>query len=527
MNRGAVMGGRTVRGILFLVLACFAGSAFAAGPTFMPGFPLRAGANVMLMWMPFPGASSYNVYRSEKSGGPYGKIGNSPANNYMDTSAPAEASVFYVVKPVVGGKEGDSSPEAVLQGVEAMKSPAFVGDLITPDNKISVRWENNPKAAFYNLYRSESEKGDYKLLASLQDTKYTDASVTMGKSYYYRVTAVSSTNQESPKSGKPLVVKMVREEAVEQKVAAMVRKAVEQVATFDLDGQYVIRSPKDVAFDGSGNLFVSEGRGYLVHVEAAKEDMKLLKTIGGAPPDYKGTWGYAEGIFFEPKRKELYVAYSDVNTVRVFDTEGSLLRSFSLPKPNPGVAPKLDWAPAPVDVAVGADGIVWVSDGAYYQLVGFNERGEEVRRIGLPRENKDRKPGDENPVAPSFLAVHPSNGNLYVLEVAMQRVSVYDKGGKLVVRIGGRGSQPGKFLLPAGVAIDENGTAYVADRNLERLQGFDEKGEYLATYVNPKKKTPEAQVQIVGGALSVAVRKGFIAYSDILGEKVVLYKITP
>jgi DNA-binding beta-propeller fold protein YncE len=500
------------------------GSAFAAGPTFMPGFPMRAGDSVMLMWMPFPGAASYNVYRSAKPGGPYDKIATSPANNFMDPNVPQDKSFYYVVKPVVGGKEGDSSAEVELKGLEPMKTPAFVGDLITPDNKISIRWEINPKAAFYNLYRSEAEKGDFKLLASVQDTKYTDGNVAVGKTYYYKVTSVSSTNTESPRSDKPLVVKLVKE-AAEQKGVVLVQRKVEPVGTFDVDGQYAIRSPKDLAFDGDGNFYVSEGRGYVVHVDA--KEMKVLKTLAGPPPDFKGTWGYAEGVYFDKKKRELYVVYTDADTIRVFDTDGNLKRSFSVGKPDPKVAPRTDWNPSPVDVAFGADGVVWVSDGAYFQLVGFNEKGEELKRIGLPREHKDRKGGDPNPVSPAFLAVSPKNGNIYVLEVAMQRVSVYDKDGKMVARIGGRGGQPGKFLLPAGIAVDENGAAYVADRNLERLQSFNESGEYTATYINPKKSTPERQVQIFAGALSVAVQNGVIGYSDAIGEKVVLYKIIP
>jgi DNA-binding beta-propeller fold protein YncE len=475
--------------------------------------------------MPHPGATSYNIYRGGTSGGPYEKIANSPANNYMDATAPADKSVFYVVKPVVGGKEGEASPEAALRGIEPMKTPGFVGDLITPDNKISIRWENDPKAAFYNLYRSESEKGDYKLLNSLQDTKYTDGKVTVGKTYYYKVTAVSSTNMESLKAEKPLAVKLAKAAAEEMKTTAVVKKPVEPVGTFDVDGQYAIRSPKDVAFDDDGNFYVSEGRGFVVHVDA--KEMKVLKILADPPKGYQGTWGYAGGVFFDRKQKELYVAYTDANTVRVFDAGGTLKRSFSLSKPDPSTAPRTDWNPAPVDVAVGADGVVWVSDGAYYQLIGFNDKGEEIRRIGLPREHKDRKAGDANPFSPAFLAVSPKNGNIYVLEVAMQWVSVYGKDGKLVTRIGGRGAGPGKFLIPAGIAVDENGIAYVADRNLERLQSFNEGGEYLATYINPKKSTPEKQIQIFGGALSVGVQKGMIVYSDILGEKVVLYKIIP
>ena len=523
MKGGSYMGVRAVRVAYFVVLMCFAGTAFAAGPSFMPGFPLRAGANVMLMWMPFPGAASYNVYRSNSPGGPYEKVANAPANNYMNMNVSSDKSAYYVVKPLIGGKEGDPSQEVALKGIEAMKTPNFGGHLVTPDNKVSIRWESNPQAAFYNLYRSETEKGDYKLLTSVQDTKYTDANVTVGKTYHYKVTAVNSSNNESPKAAKPYAVKAAQQVVVEEKAVTIVRKEVEEIGSFDVDGQVIVRTPKDLAIDSDGNFYVVDGRGFVLHIS---KDFKYIKTMGERPADFKGgNWGFAEGVFFDGKAKELYVVFTDANAVRIFDADGKLLRVINPSKPNPDTTSKLDWAPAPVDAAIGADGTLWVVEGGYYQLVGYNGKGEEVKRASLPREHKDRKPGDGNLVAPAYIAVNPRNGNLYVLEVGMQRVSVLDKGGKFLFHMGGRGALPGRFLLPAGIAVDENGVAYVGDRNLDRLQAFDEKGGYLATLVNPKKKTPEKQIQIVPGALGVAVRDGVIYYSDIAGEKVVAYKI--
>jgi len=522
MKRGPYMGVRTVRTALFLVLACFAGTAAAAGPSFMPGFPLRAGPNVMLMWMPFPGAASYNLYRSNVSGGPYDKIANSPANNYMDVNVSAEKSVYYIIKPVIGSKEGDPSPEAALKGIEPMKTPEFGGFLITPDNKVSIRWESNSKAAFYNLFRSETEKGDFKLLTSVQDTKYTDANVTMGKTYYYKVTAVDTSNNESPKAVKPYVVKAVQQASVEEKLVSLVKKPVEEIGSFDSDGLIIVRTPKDIAIDSDGNFFVSDGRGYVLHIS---KEFKYLKTVGEKPADFKGLWGYAEGLCFDLKSKELYVAYPEMGSIRVFDAEGKLLRTIGVPKPNPNTTSELQWAPGPGDVVMGIDGILWVSDGSYFQLVGFNGKGEEVKRIGLPREHKDRKPEDGNLVAQSLVAVNPKNGNIYVLEVGMQRVSMYDKDGKFLAHMGGRGALPGKFLLPAGLAVDENGVAYVGDRNLDRLQMFDEKGGYVATLVNPKKKDPSKQIQIVPGVVGIAARNGVVYYSDVSKESVVAFKI--
>ncbi len=509
-----------VLGAVGLLVA--ASTAHAVGPVFMPGFPLRAGANVMLMWMPYPGATGYNVYRSEKSGGPYEKIGNTQVNTYMDASAPAEKSFYYVVKAIAAGKEGEASAEASLARIEPMKTPDFLGFLITGDGKVALRWETAPKAAFYNVYRSDAEKGNYKLLSSVQDTRYTDSDVTKDKTYYYKVTAISASNVESAKAERAYPVKVERIEIVAEKTAAIVRKPVEEVNTYDVDEKMVLRTPRGIALDGDGNFFVVDGRGFVQYVG---KDFKFIRSIGERPANFDGNWGYAEGVFFDTKQGELYIAYSDADLIRVYDRDGRLVRSFPLAKPDPKTAPKLDWPPTPVGMALGPDANLWVVDAAYYQVVVLTRDGAEVRRVSLPREHKDRKAGDTNLVAPSSIAFSAKTGNLYVLEVPDQRVTVYDKDGKFVGRIGGRGAGPGRFLLPAGIAVDEDGNIFVGDRNLERMQSFDPKGEYQATYIKPKIKDPNRQITIFPGAYGVAASRGMIYYTNHMGEKVVVYKI--
>lgn len=60
----------------------------------------NAASGVQLNWNSLAGASSYNVARSENSGGPYGVITNVGTNSYIDTSAVADVSYYYVVTGV-------------------------------------------------------------------------------------------------------------------------------------------------------------------------------------------------------------------------------------------------------------------------------------------------------------------------------------------------------------------------------------------------------------------------------------------
>ena len=67
--------------------------------------------SVSLSWTPSAGATSYNVYRSAASGGPYTKIGQSLTPSYLDTPVPSGALFYYVVTSVREGTESAYSRE--------------------------------------------------------------------------------------------------------------------------------------------------------------------------------------------------------------------------------------------------------------------------------------------------------------------------------------------------------------------------------------------------------------------------------
>jgi hypothetical protein len=66
---------------------------------------------VSLTWSSVPGATSYNVKRSQSSGGPYTIIVNTTATSYTDTSVDNGKTYYYVVSALNGSVEGANSPE--------------------------------------------------------------------------------------------------------------------------------------------------------------------------------------------------------------------------------------------------------------------------------------------------------------------------------------------------------------------------------------------------------------------------------
>lgn len=67
--------------------------------------------SVTLHWSPSPGATSYNVYRGEESGGPYEKIATTTEPTYVDKQVASGAVLYYVVTALHGTSESRRSKE--------------------------------------------------------------------------------------------------------------------------------------------------------------------------------------------------------------------------------------------------------------------------------------------------------------------------------------------------------------------------------------------------------------------------------
>ena len=70
----------------------------------------------------------------------------------------------------------------------------------------------------------------------------------------------------------------------------------------------------------------------------------------------------------------------------------------------------------------------------------------------------------------------------YVLDGVNRRVVVFDETGKLKFTFGGRGSAPGSFASPLGLATDSQGNVYVADSGNRRVQIFSPQGKVQSVF---------------------------------------------
>ncbi|MDR3711036.1 MAG: fibronectin type III domain-containing protein [Capsulimonadaceae bacterium] len=160
-------------------------------------------ATVTLAWTAVSGATAYNIYRSATSGGEGTTATYSPAGTattYAD-SAVTNGTANYEVTAITSGGESAKSNEANATPL----SPGPTSLVATPGNQqVSLTWTAPTGATgstTYSVYRGTSSGGEAltPVATSLAGTTYVNSGLTNGTTYYYEVTAVTSS-VESAKS---------------------------------------------------------------------------------------------------------------------------------------------------------------------------------------------------------------------------------------------------------------------------------------------------------------------------------------
>jgi hypothetical protein len=160
----------------------------------------------------FNGFIGYNVFRRDE-GGAYGEtpLNKEPlrTTSYTDGTALNDKVYFYTVRavdsPALPWKESLDAPEATATPHKVTPPERPTGLTAVPGiGRVFLTWNENKEGdiAGYYLYRSTKSGRDRERLNDkpLPRTTYSDETVLPGRSYYYAVTAVDQSGNESQPS---------------------------------------------------------------------------------------------------------------------------------------------------------------------------------------------------------------------------------------------------------------------------------------------------------------------------------------
>jgi hypothetical protein len=117
---------------------------------------------------------------------------------------------------------------------------------------------------------------------------------------------------------------------------------------------------------------------------------------------------------------------------------------------------------------------------------------------------------------PVDLAIDESRDVLYATSKETQEVYVLDAStGRMIGIRGGKGSEPGRFLAPMGIALDAEGSLYVVDRMKLTVSIFSATGAFVKEF--PVKVPLPQKLDAMPRLFGIALRpkKGELYISDI------------
>jgi len=135
----------------------------------------------------------------------------------------------------------------------------------------------------------------------------------------------------------------------------------------------------------------------------------------------------------------------------------------------------------PHGLTVDREDNVWLTDVALQQVFKYSSNGKLLLTLG-----KRGVAGNDHSHfnRPTDVAA-ASDGSFYVSDgYRNTRVLKFAADGRFLLQWGTKGSKPGQFDLPHGIALDAAGRVYVADRSNARVQVFEAEGRFVSEWKN-------------------------------------------
>ena len=186
------------------------------------------------------------------------------------------------------------------------------------------------------------------------------------------------------------------------------------------------------------------------------------------------TMGATAAVAFDA-RGHLWVLTRGAVAFFEFDEKGAYVRSFGDKLFTRAHGLRID-----------REGNLWAGDVGAHTVRKFSRDGQLLLTLGTAGEA-----GEWNEAAGSRKLNQPNdivvadNGDVFIAqghtpgERGDARVLKFDKAGRFLAQWGGKGAGPGQFQVAHGLAIDAKGLLWVADRENQRIQVFDQKGTFV------------------------------------------------
>jgi streptogramin lyase len=255
--------------------------------------------------------------------------------------------------------------------------------------------------------------------------------------------------------------------------------------------------PNGVAVDSNNDIWVTDSaHDHVLEFNPRHEFLREVGSAGSGSGQFKSIGGVAANA-----AGDVYVVDQGNDRVEEYSSTGTLLSTFGSSAPGSGQLI------SPYGIAVDSSGDVWVLNAGFTapeggHVVEFSSSGAFISQFG----SKGSGPGQL--LISTGIAI--SGGNIYISEIAPERVQEFTTSGTFVRQFDEVGAAPGKGQDPYGIASDPNtGNLYVTEIGADRVQEFSAEGSFILNFASfgagtGQLSNPQAVAVNAAGAVFVA-----------------------
>jgi uncharacterized protein (TIGR03663 family) len=229
-------------------------------------------------------------------------------------------------------------------------------------------------------------------------------------------------------------------------------------------GQF--QEPWGIAVSSAGKVYVADTWNHRIQVFDQQGNFLFS---WGRFVDTQGKPDGEPGVFWGPRdlafdgKGNLYVADTGNKRIQEFTPDGTFVAQFG----GEGVVPGR--FEEPTSLAFGPDGNIYVADAWNQRIQVFSSDFTPLAQWPIQSWKS------ESVINKPFLRVD-QRGNVYATDPEAYRVLVFDSQGKLLTTFGQYGLDAASFALPLGMTFDASGNLYVVDSNNSRVLRFTVNG---------------------------------------------------